>query len=91
MGGSSRVNLPPERYVTFKRSLYARHGVAEYWLVDTDTRTVEVLAPGGQDYERVARYAEGQRLTSPLLAGFSRSGSGQMSIPSGLRMRRAPL
>ncbi len=51
--------------------MYARHGVSEYWLVDTDARTIEVLALGEHDFERVQRYAEGQRLTSPVLAGLS--------------------
>ena len=32
-----------ERDQTFKRSLYAKHGVKEYWLVDTDAKTVTVL------------------------------------------------
>ena len=35
-----------ERDKTFKRSLYAKHGVKEYWLVDTDAETVTVLAVG---------------------------------------------
>ena len=60
-----------ERDLTFKRALYARHGVTEYWLVDTDARTIEVLALGEQDFVRVQRYVAGERLTSPVLAGFS--------------------
>jgi len=28
---------------TYKKTLYARHGVKEYWLVDPATKTVEVL------------------------------------------------
>ena len=52
-----------DRDLTFKRSLYARHGVSEYWLVDTDARTIEVLALGEHDFERVERYEKGRRLT----------------------------
>ena len=60
-----------DRDLTFKRSLYARHGVVEYWVVDPEARTIEVLALGEDDFERAQRYVEGQRLTSPVLAGFS--------------------
>jgi len=58
---------------TYKRALYARHGVKEYWLVDPDTKTVEVLELHEQGFSRVARYAckEKAPLKSPLLAGLS--------------------
>ena len=55
---------------TFKHSLYARHGVREYWLVDTEARTIEVMAIGEHGFESAALYREGQRLTSQVLAGF---------------------
>ncbi len=56
---------------TFKRALYARHGVREFWLVDTDTRTIEVLLLGAEDYETIATYGAEQPLTSPTLTGFT--------------------
>jgi len=58
---------------TYKRALYARHGVKEYWLVDPATKTVEVLELEEQGFSRVARYAckEKAPLKSPLLAGLS--------------------
>jgi Uma2 family endonuclease len=59
-----------ERDRTFKRSLYARHGVREYWLVDPDARSVEVLVLGEGHFEIVATYGQDEELTSPMLEGL---------------------
>ena len=56
---------------TFKRALYARHGVREFWLVDTDARTIEVLQLEEEGYHTVGTYNAGQTLTSSILTGFS--------------------
>lgn len=56
---------------TIKRILYARHGVKEYWQVDTDAKTIAVLMLGDDDYEVASVYGEGQILTSPVLQGFA--------------------
>jgi len=56
---------------TVKRTLYAKHGVKEYWQVDTDAKTIMVLLLGGDGYELTGIYGEGQTLTSPTLEGFS--------------------
>ena len=56
---------------TFKRTLYERHGVNEYWMVDTEARNITVLLLGENGYEVAGIYGEGQTLTSPTLAGFS--------------------
>ena len=59
-----------------KRHLYARHGVAEYWIVDPVTETVKVYRlEGGGDYLRVAELSleAGDSLDSPLFPGFSLS------------------
>jgi len=37
-----------ERDRHYKKTLYARHGVKEYWIVDPEARTVEVFALGGE-------------------------------------------
>jgi Uma2 family endonuclease len=55
----------------YKQTLYSRHGVREYWLVDPDAGTVEVLAASGQGLAPVAAYTREDTLTSPLLAGLS--------------------
>ncbi len=60
-----------ERDRRFKRALYARYGVSEYWLVDPDARTVTVLLLGASDFEEVAHYGAGETLTSPTLPGFT--------------------
>ena len=44
--------------------------MTEYWVVDSGARTIEVLALGEHDFERVELYAAGQRLTSPVLAAL---------------------
>lgn len=59
-----------ERDRTFKKTLYARHGVQEYWLVDPQANTVEVFTLQEQGYERSALYGVEDTLRSPLLAGL---------------------
>ena len=55
----------------YKRDLYAKHGVKEYWQVDTDAKLITVLSLNAHgDYDVAAVYGEGQTLTSPLLPGF---------------------
>ena len=55
----------------YKELLYGRHGVLEYWLVDPDAETVEVQVAGDQGLQSHAILHRGDRLTSPLLEGFS--------------------
>jgi Uma2 family endonuclease len=56
---------------TTKLKLYARYGVAEYWVVDPEVCAIEIyrLAPGG--YELAAQLDSRQTLTSPLFPGFA--------------------
>ena len=54
-----------------KRALYARYGIAEFWIVSPGERTVEVLRLQGQQYETAGLLEEGDTLQSPLLSGFS--------------------
>ena len=60
-----------DRDRTVKQVLYARHGVKEYWLVDADARTIEVLLLRDRGFEPAATYAEGDTLVSRTLPGFS--------------------
>jgi Uma2 family endonuclease len=55
----------------YKRTLYSNHGVREYWLVDPEAQTVEVLTVSGQGLAPAATYQWGQELVSPMLAGPS--------------------
>ncbi len=59
-----------EKDRVFKRRLYAKYGVQEYWIVDPDARTIEVLALGQRGYERAGLYHKGETLESPLLPGL---------------------
>ena len=56
----------------YKRDLYAKHGVKEYWQVDTDAKLITVLSLNAYgNYDVVAVYGAGQTLTSPILPGFA--------------------
>ncbi len=54
-----------------KARLYWRHGVLEYWLVDTSRQTIEVFGAGRDGFELLAIYGEGDALESPTLSGLS--------------------
>jgi len=55
----------------YKRALYSRHEVGEYWLVDPDAETVEVLVLGAEGLSPHEVFGTGQTLESPLLEGLS--------------------
>lgn len=54
-----------------KRQLYARHGVAEYWMVDPQVRALEVYRLQSGSLELVATLKDEDVLNSPFLPGFS--------------------
>jgi Uma2 family endonuclease len=56
-----------DRDRTWKRSLYSKHGVDEYWLVNPENNTVEILKLGEGGYEQFKAFEENQILNSPLL------------------------
>ena len=60
-----------QRDRTLKRTLYALHGVPEYWLADSDAKNVLVLTLDNGEYKVAGIYGEGQTLFSPLLPGFT--------------------
>ncbi|MEM2493638.1 MAG: Uma2 family endonuclease [Nitrososphaerota archaeon] len=59
-----------EKDQVFKRTLYAKYGVREYWIVDPDAQTIEVLTLGERGYERAGLYTKTDVLESPLLVGL---------------------
>ena len=54
----------------YKRDLYAKHGVKEYWLVDPYAKQVMVMLLKDGSYEIVGVYREDDTLNSPTLEGF---------------------
>jgi Uma2 family endonuclease len=59
-----------ERDRIVKRTVFARNGVREYWIVDPETRSLEVFRLAGGTYEPAGWYPAGTVALSPMLAGF---------------------
>jgi Uma2 family endonuclease len=55
----------------YKRALYARHEVLEYWLVDPDAETVEVLVLGADGFQSHGVYGSSGELSTPLMESLS--------------------
>jgi len=63
LGGRNRDRID-------KRDLYEQYGVKEYWLIDPEARTVEVLHLEIGRYQLFTRATPGQAAASKLLNGF---------------------
>lgn len=59
-----------ERDRVAKRSLYEQFGLPEYWIVDPESRTIEVFALIGGSYQVHCRGQHKEQVTSRLLKGF---------------------
>ena len=59
-----------ERDRGYKRTLYAKHGVKEYWLVDPADETVWIHTLRNGSLALAHTFGREQTLRSPLLAGF---------------------
>ncbi|HID62212.1 MAG TPA: Uma2 family endonuclease [Anaerolineae bacterium] len=53
-----------------KATEYARAGVREYWIVDPEARTIEVLVLQEGRYRLLGKWNEGETARSELLEGF---------------------
>jgi Uma2 family endonuclease len=56
-----------KRDLEIKRKIYARFGIREYWIVDPDAETIEVLVLSEIGYLRHGAYKKADCLSSPLL------------------------
>jgi Uma2 family endonuclease len=59
-----------DRDLLVKRQLYAKYGVAEYWIVDSENRLVQVYRLQNQRLENIATRRNGEEVTTPLLPDF---------------------
>ena len=55
----------------YKRDLYARHEVKEYWIIDPTNRLVHVMLLNDGALDLDATYGQGDTVTSSTLKGFS--------------------
>jgi Uma2 family endonuclease len=54
-----------------KRRVYARAGIREYWIVDSEKKSITVLALAGKAYKVHGAFKVGEQATSKLLKGFA--------------------
>ena len=59
-----------ERDLTFKRQLYAKYGVEEYWIVDRENQRVLIYRLQGNVLEETAKCSIEDEITTPLLQHF---------------------
>ncbi len=60
-----------ERDRTYKKTLYARHGVQRYWIVDPEEKTVEVMTLGKAGFESSGVYGKMDTLKSTIFFGLT--------------------
>lgn len=53
-----------------KKALYEQFGVAEYWIIDPDSRLIEVFTLAKGTYQLHARGVDAEKVSSKLLAGL---------------------
>ena len=79
---SSRISIAPdlvievlspateERDRGIKLQLYRQYGVREYWLIDPEERTMEVLTLSPQGYQVLGQHSGDEVVSSQVLAGL---------------------
>jgi Uma2 family endonuclease len=73
-----------QRDKSVKLKLYSRYGVQEYWIANWQLQTLEIYRRTDAQLQLVATLLAGDKLTSPLLPGFSAEID---SLPETLRER----
>ena len=61
----------PNRDRKVKRAEYAAAQIPEYWIVDPDEETIEILSLRGKKYRTVATYRRGEDAKAVTLTGFA--------------------
>ncbi len=64
----SPTGLERDRFI--KRDLYARNGVLEYWLVDTEAESIEVLSLHAECYEPAGYFTGSETIISAIIPGL---------------------
>ena len=64
----SASNAERDRIV--KRDLYRQYGVPEYWIVDPDAQTIEVLSLESGEWRLHGIFGKSEELASPILPGL---------------------
>ena len=59
-----------ERDRLVKRTLYALHGVKEYWIADPAAQSIEVMHLSNKVFDLYGIFVLEDTLTSPLIEGF---------------------
>lgn len=66
---AGRENISRDRVT--KRRLYAKHGVSEYWIVDSENRSIEIHRLAGESLDLATLLRNDDEVTSHALPGFS--------------------
>jgi Uma2 family endonuclease len=53
-----------------KKTIYAKHGVREYWIVNPEDLSVMAYRLDGKEFGRVQEYRAGEAVDSSVLKGF---------------------
>jgi Uma2 family endonuclease len=62
-----------QRDLGVKRTLYAKYGVREYWIVDPESKSIEVLSWTEAGYRTESVYPHTASLSSPLFPNLNLS------------------
>ncbi|MCP4361180.1 MAG: Uma2 family endonuclease, partial [Chloroflexi bacterium] len=65
----SPSSIRTDRHIKF--NTYEQAGVAEYWLADPKTKSVEVYTLSGNEYALVGQFTPSEIIESKLLAGLT--------------------
>jgi Uma2 family endonuclease len=69
-----------ERDLLVKRQLYAKFNIGEYWIVDSENRSVEVYKLEVNRLQKVSTFRDSEEITTELLPGFRLSVSAVFNL-----------